>query len=236
MEGFKKFLLSKGIGKDTVSSKCARINRIKSEYDIELEYSNDRCEELIESLTYTAADAKRGLLPDSRITIRGNYVTGLASLRTALKDYIEYLDSIVVVKKKKSTKCFFEGDSKDFVSYIGPKCRNAIQALTKSARAATGACECCGAKKTLQAAHQNGKERNDIIKEILERKYKISSDYYKVDLDEFIDEFKKSHLPLDDAFYFLCGDCHKEYDSKDAAKILAVDTAVKASRAAKAKI
>lgn len=233
MKTFRAFLEDKGISKNAIDSKISRVNRIKKEYDIELEYLNDKCEELLDSLTYSASDAKKGIFPDSKIIIRGNYITGFASLKLALKDYIEYLDSVTVVKKPKTTKCFYEGNLKDFIGYVGPKCRNVIQSFTKSKRTATAYCECCGAKKTLQAAHVNGKERNDIIEDILEKSYKVSADHYRVDLDEFIEKFKDAHTPLEDAFYFLCASCHNEYDSKNTANVAKVDAAVKATRLAK---
>jgi len=233
LNNFKEWLIAnKKLSKGAISSTCARVNRIAEEYNIEDEYIKDKCAELIDDFTYTAQDARNGLLPNVKISIAGSYVKGLSSLKNALKLYVEFLDlTFVPVKKKGQRKsCFFEGDIDGFNYFIGPKWRNVIQALTKATKKQQIYCECCGAKKTLEAAHRNGFERIDIIKNILKNNYEISPDKYRVDLVEFEEKFKQAHLPLESVFYFLCADCHDIYDGKDSIKKQDIEDRVKQNR------
>ena len=233
LNNFKEWLIAnKKLSKGAISATCARVNRIAEEYNIEDEYIKDKCAELIDDFTYTAQDARNGLLPNVKISIAGSYVKGLSSLKNALKLYVEFLDlTFVPVKKKGQRKsCFFEGDIDGFNYFIGPKWRNAIQALTKATKKQQIYCECCGAKKTLEAAHRNGFERIDIIKNILKNNYEISPDKYRVDLVEFEEKFKQAHLPLESVFYFLCADCHDIYDGKDSIKRQDIEDRVKQNR------
>ena len=233
LNNFKEWLIAnKKLSKGAISSTCARVNRIAEEYNIEDEYIKDKCAELIDDFTYTAQDARNGLLPNVKISIAGSYVKGLSSLKNALKLYVEFLDlTFVPVKKKGQRKsCFFEGDIDGFNYFIGPKWRNVIQALTKATKKQQIYCECCGAKKTLEAAHRNGFERIDIIKNILKNNYEISPDKYRVDLVEFEEKFKQAHLPLESVFYFLCADCHDIYDGKDSIKRQDIEDRVKQNR------
>jgi predicted metal-binding protein len=74
-------------------------------------------------------------------------------------------------------------------------------------------CECCRQKKTLEAAHQKGFERLDVIKRILDNDCTIiGPDVYRVDLVDFEKKFINAHQPYEDKFLFLCKDCHKKYD------------------------
>lgn len=233
VSSFKSWLIdNKHLSGGAASSTCARVSRIAQEYDIEYEYVSDRCAELLEDLTYTAREAGEGVLPNVKIVIRGSYVKGLASLKGALKHYIEYLDATYKVSKKKVKRapCYFEGDIDGFIFYVGPRWRNTVQTMTKSLKRTKGVCECCGARKTLEAAHQSGFERIDIIKSILKSNYEIAPDRYKVNLVEFEEKFKKAHEPLEDVFYFLCSKCHDDYDSTDSARSSSVDAAVKKNR------
>ncbi len=233
---FKTWLAGKGLGRGTVASVCSRVVRIEEAYDLAVEYSQDRCATLLEELTYTAQDAKRGLLPKASITINGSYVDGFRSLKQALLYYVEYLDQTkpAAPAKRKTGVCFYEGNFADLKTYIGPKCRNIIQAITRAKKNAVVGCECCGAHKTLEAAHRHGFERNDVIKRILDKDYAIGQDLYKVDLVEFEQTFKEAHNPPEDVFFFLCKACHNRYDGKDKQKAQDVVDAVLANRSAKA--
>lgn len=232
MTEFKNWLIAnKKLSKGAIYSTCARVARIAEEYDIEAEYIKDKCAELLDDFTYTSQDVKNGLIPNVKISIAGSYVKGLSSLKNALKIYIKYLDlTFTPVKKKGQRKsCFFEGDIDEFNYFIGPKWRNAIQALTKATKKQQMFCECCGAKKTLEAAHKNGFERIDIIKKIF-KDYEVAPGRYKVDLVDFEEKFKQAHTPLKDVFYFLCADCHDIYDGKDPVKSKKVEDCVEQNR------
>lgn len=114
---------------------------------------------------------------------------------------------------------YFEGSLKEFNHYIGPLARNVIQQITRSAKRGKCCEKCHRSDVELESAHihgeqEHGKERTHIIKELLNQHYKVSNDLYKVDLDDFIIKFKKSHLPIEDHFIFLCQQCHDAYDNK----------------------
>ncbi len=232
---FKEWLIQKGKSKNTAGSINSRINRIKEEYSIEYEYAKDGCSELLEDFTYTAEDAKNGIIPNVRINIFGSYLKGLRSLKRALVLYIEYLDTYIpAIPVTQNTGCVFRGNFDDFKNFTGPKWRNKIQAITKSPKKQVMYCECCGKKKTLEAAHRNGFERNDLIKGILDNNFMKSPDNYEVDLYEFEQKFIDAHKPLEDVFFFLCADCHDEYDGKDAVKSNLIEKTVLANRKSKA--
>lgn len=91
-------------------------------------------------------------------------------------------------------------------------------------------CECCGKKRTLEAAHRNCFERNDIIKKILDDHYMVTPDGYEVDLYEFEQKFIEAHKPLTNVFFFLCADCHDIYDGKDIGKSQQIEATVLANR------
>lgn len=106
----------------------------------------------------------------------------------------------------------FEGSEPEFNRYVGPRVRNVVQLMTKSAkRAAGGACAHCGRTGVeLEAAHVHGRERTTIIHELLER-YRVG-ETYRVDLEAFERELRSSHEPMEETFLFLCSDCHRAYD------------------------
>ena len=115
----------------------------------------------------------------------------------------------------------FEGSEHEFNRYIGPRVRNVVQLMTKSAKRAAGsACAHCGRTDVeLEAAHVHGRERTTIIHELLER-YRVA-EMYRVDLESFEHELRAAHEPIEDTFLFLCSDCHRAYDR--AGKAAATD-------------
>ena len=105
------------------------------------------------------------------------------------------------------------GNLQSFLRYIGPFCKNYVNSIAKSERTRhNGICEYCGKKAVLDSAHKDGEDRPIIIKKILETYFKRSEDYYEVNVTEFEKKFKESHLPVEDHIFFLCKDCHTEYD------------------------
>ena len=229
---FQEWLVNnKKLKENTAGSINSRINRIKEEYTIEYEYIKDGCAELLSDFTYTTEDAKNGIIPNVRINISGSYLKGLRSLKRALILYVEYLDTYTPsTPAPTATACAFKGSFDDFKNFTGPKWRNKIQAITKIPKKQVTFCECCGKKKTLEAAHRNGFERNDLIKKILDDNFLISPDNYEVDLYDFEQKFIDAHKPLADVFFFLCADCHDEYDGKDVTKSNLVEKTVLANR------
>lgn len=112
----------------------------------------------------------------------------------------------------------FTGTVKEFKLYIGPLLRNVVQLITRKQKAAIGACEHCGADGELEAAHVHGRDRTDIINLLLGTAEPGAS--VDVDLDEFVQAFKREHHPVEKAILVLCATCHRKYD---AAPISPVD-------------
>jgi hypothetical protein len=107
----------------------------------------------------------------------------------------------------------FTGSLQVFLRYVGPFCKNYVNSIAKAARNKhKGICEYCGKKAVLDSAHKDGEDRPVIIKRILETHFKKSEDYYEVDVLEFEKLFKKAHSPIEDHIFFLCKECHTEYD------------------------
>lgn len=106
------------------------------------------------------------------------------------------------------------GTKDGFKKYFGPYLRNLVKSFTKSSKNCFGnVCEHCHRETTLEAAHVRGRERPQIIDEVLDENFKNKdNDYYTVNLLEFEKIFTEKHLPIRKHFYFLCRDCHRAYD------------------------
>lgn len=111
----------------------------------------------------------------------------------------------------------FEGTEAEFTRFIGPRVRNVVNTMTRSAKIRTGyTCAHCGRKGVeLEAAHVYGRDRKTVVHEVLE-KYRIEGGY-RVDLDPFERELKEAHEPIEKSFLFLCSDCHRAYDREGRA-------------------
>ncbi len=211
---FKEWLEGKH-SKGTNSTRVARVRRIAKYYNILEEYSCDHCESLIYSLTYTKGDKVDGNEPKTDIVINGDYISGLNSLKQALEEFVSFLDDIGYVSPAKhNKKTIFIGGFEEFKRYVGPKCRNEVNAFCKKEREShNGVCEYCGQKAQLQSAHVT--DRPIIIKKILnEHFFQKSENNYEVDLELFFDLFRQEHTPIRDKIFFLCKKCHNELDNK----------------------
>lgn len=237
-EGFKCWLIKeKALKESTASSRVSNVGRIDNEYDLNDEYASDRLVGLMERFENAIREAKEGLDPNIDIEINGDYCTGLSTLKSALSLYTEYMrttsmcenksDDVPVKEKKQVIRMsleedsdeedkagpFFIGDIKSFKKYIAAGYRNKVNIWAKPEREKQhGICECCGKRSELQSAHREGMEFKDIIIRILDTKYKIKDNLYKVDLADFEIEFKEQHNPIRDVFFFLCEGCHNKYD------------------------
>lgn len=240
-EGFRTWLIDKqGLKENTASSIVSRVGRIEKDYDLDDEYASDGLEGLLEIFENAVRNTKEGLVPDIDIEIDGDYFTGLSSLKRALSLYIECLKAMSICESKSGhksienqeqntpisyeenseveNKCrpFFIGDIKSFKKYIAAGYRNKVNIWAKPERdKQNGICEYCREKAELQSAHREGKEFKDIIIQILEKKYKIEDNMYKVDLVDFEKEFKEAHNTIRDVFFFLCPECHNKYDKSN---------------------
>lgn len=197
--------------KRTANSRVSNIRTIAEYYDILKEYSLDECQYVLDELQYTRADEE----PKTSIIIDGDYYNGLATYRSALRLFVEFLKYIRYIAPATTTvaSAKFVGTFEEFKRYVGPKCRNEVNIFCKGEREKhKGICEYCGGKAVLQSAHI--KERPVIIKEILDSHYRIgvSLDTYEVKLEEFFEKFKNAHMPIRDHIFFLCKDCHDALD------------------------
>jgi hypothetical protein len=214
---FKEWLASaKKLKKSTISARIANIRTVGEHYDILEEFLIDECQGVLEDLHFSANDDE----PKTSIVIRGNYYNGLATYRQVVRLFIEFLNAINYSAPviSSSTGAKFIGSFDEFKRYVGPKCRNEVNIFCKSEREARhGICEYCGQKHVLQSAHI--KERPVIIKEILDNNYKIGSDLYEINLEDFFIRFKNSHLPIKDHIFFLCKECHDKLDKEHSITI-----------------
>lgn len=109
----------------------------------------------------------------------------------------------------------FYGTIEDFDRFLMPRIRNRVQTLARPLKErANGACEHCGRTGvTLEAAHVHGRDRKTIVREVLE-KYRTAEGYHIGNLNAFEQEVVDAHEPIDEAFLFLCKECHRAYDAQ----------------------
>lgn len=217
-EQFKEWLKEKGY-KSNIDSLISRVARVDECYNVDNYYQKSASEELIEFLTFTRKDEKNGLEPIASIRIDGDYLTGLASLKSAVKKYYEFLNETNIIEIFDTTISgpIFEGSFEDFNRYVGPKLRNVIQNFTRTERnKEKGICEYCHKPATLQSAHKSGEERPEKILDLLKRYFTVKNknDWYRVPLDEFEKRFKDAHMPIRKHIFFLCNECHDKYDKR----------------------
>lgn len=107
----------------------------------------------------------------------------------------------------------FTGTTKEFHDYIGPRIRNLVNGITRKHRLArNGVCEFCSNKAELQSAHVHGKDRRSIIETKLNT-FKTLNGEVTCDLEIIESLIIEAHMPIDDAFKFICHPCHVRYDS-----------------------
>lgn len=104
----------------------------------------------------------------------------------------------------------FEGTIAEFMRFIGPHARILVWNITQKHRKMIGKCEECGSVEKLEAAHAKGKERPLLISNILNQF--LEGEIIRIDLNEFEERFKESHLPIESTIRILCNSCHKIYD------------------------
>lgn len=104
----------------------------------------------------------------------------------------------------------FVGTVDEFKRHIGPRLRNLVNMITKKYKADIGKCEHCGNTNLLEAAHVEGKERNEIIERLLAGH--SQDNRVTVDLKDFEERFKHEHDPISNAILILCRECHSQYD------------------------
>ncbi|MBR6043206.1 MAG: hypothetical protein IKP37_11310 [Paludibacteraceae bacterium] len=95
-ERFELFLLKKYNNKNVISNAISRCGRVERCLNINLDemYKKDCCEHLLETLEYSKDDFANNKPTPTGITIKGNSFEGMASLRNAVRRYVEYCQSI----------------------------------------------------------------------------------------------------------------------------------------------
>jgi 5-methylcytosine-specific restriction endonuclease McrA len=106
----------------------------------------------------------------------------------------------------------FIGTKKEFKRYIGPMLRNLVQQLTKKHKSKIGQCQHCGAPDSLEAAHLHGRDRGEIIDNILNNY--TNNSIITIDLSEFEKHFREEHHVIDETIIILCRNCHSKYGTE----------------------
>lgn len=117
MENFMNWLINeKGLKENTAKSTMSRVGRIQKGYDLDREYDADGLECVMAIFEKAITDAKEGLVPNINITIDGDYITGLGSLKRALSLYKEYKTSGAVSGNKNECRSVKIEEEKPLVS------------------------------------------------------------------------------------------------------------------------
>lgn len=129
---FKKWLLEKKYEESACRNRISNCKNVEKYYlDLDEQYSKDRCENLMSILSYSTADERAKLPPQHIIPINGDIRTGSATLKQAVKRYVEFRDEmqsvIVEIKPKFKEKEIIDGldflvdilfEEKDFIQQI----------------------------------------------------------------------------------------------------------------------
>ncbi|MDT8855974.1 hypothetical protein RNZ50_13325 [Paracoccaceae bacterium Fryx2] len=89
---FDAWIATQGLVPRTIASRCSELRRIEAAYgDLDALAAAGQLDAVLESLTYSRADADAGRENPSRIAIAGDVWNGLATLRTSLRLYRRFL-------------------------------------------------------------------------------------------------------------------------------------------------
>lgn len=103
-----------------------------------------------------------------------------------------------------------------FIKIIKDYVKNQVPVLTRAYK--KGGCRWCNSKdKTLHAAHLRGREIEVLIKEVWDSLAQPTnkSNIFNIDITAFTNKINQLHSDQNN-FYFLCSECHHEYDKKDS--------------------
>ncbi len=90
--GFKRYLEDCGDAVNTINTRLATVRRVEKHFgDLDTCFVADQFSSIQAELTYSASDERRGAENPSRIQFDGDLRSGLASCRTHLNKYGEYL-------------------------------------------------------------------------------------------------------------------------------------------------
>lgn len=109
IEEFRKWLSSQGFKPNVVNTRVGNcITVCNYEGDLDKLYAKDGCQDLINRLCYSTQDEKNNAPVRHKIPINGNQRTGSATLKQAVKLYIQFLNnetlSVKTTQQKNSHK------------------------------------------------------------------------------------------------------------------------------------
>lgn len=110
----------------------------------------------------------------------------------------------------------YTGTYDDFKTYINDYVKNKIPNLTRKHRG--GGCRWCTRQDaTLQSAHLRGRERDVLMREVWAElaQQTDNKNIFRIDIEKFVEQINKIHSDPQN-FYFLCSECHNEYDKENS--------------------
>lgn len=90
---------TKGLSAKTTESRISNCRRLDKLYDLDKQYELNRCNGLLRSLSYSKRAELLGVPVLHRIPMDGNLYEGTATLRSALRLYVEFMDSGIHTRK-----------------------------------------------------------------------------------------------------------------------------------------
>lgn len=92
---FKEFLMQKyEHSPTTINNRLSNCANIEKHYgDLDLLYAKDKCAQLLKELEYSTEDMRERRPANHKITINGDIRTGSATLKQALKLYVDFRES-----------------------------------------------------------------------------------------------------------------------------------------------
>lgn len=211
--GFESYLKNnKNFKKNTIQNHLTRVSKIDSCYKIDLSTFVAQIN-LANKFVYTKRDLLNNKPFKNKIVFEGDPCTINSSYKNSLLEYYKFYNSKIHSPAK------FTGTKEEFENLMWPILTNLIRQLTAPyKKSIEHECELCKKKGSIQAAHQHkpkytyGKERVEIVYDIIDRNYPSNNGVYSFDINDFLFLFIKEHMNINKTFFFLCPSCHNRYD------------------------
>lgn len=92
--GYPDWLRREGYGEGTVANQIARVCRVEAHHgDVDAAYETDRCRSLLDTLTYSTEDERRGRANPSKIPFVGDIRKNLATYKSCVLWYVRFRDA-----------------------------------------------------------------------------------------------------------------------------------------------
>lgn len=112
--GFRSWLQNQGYNIGTTNSRVSNCLRVcEYEGNIDSLYRDDKCKTLLNRLTYSTSDERYGRPPRHSIPINGNVRNGTATLKQAVRLYIQFLENNIDLQPVVQTPIFQEAKASD---------------------------------------------------------------------------------------------------------------------------